>query len=60
LSNNTINIGAMSTSITGILNLYYSTKQCAFASIGDGLLDTQASAFYSVVQSFQVALNRAV
>jgi hypothetical protein len=50
----------MSTSITGILNLYYSTKQCAFASIGDGLLDTQASAFYSVVQSFQVALNRAV
>jgi hypothetical protein len=38
----------------------YGKLQNAFASIGDGLLDAQASAFYSVVQSFQVALNRAV
>lgn len=38
----------------------YSSRQCAFSSIGNGLLDAQASAFYSVVQSFQVALNRAV
>jgi len=40
--------------------LNFSNREYAFASIGDGLLDTQASAFYSVVQSFQVALNRAV
>jgi len=60
LSNNTINIGAMSTSITGILNLYYSTKQCAFSSIGDGLTDTQASNFYTTVQTFQTTLSRNV
>ena len=38
----------------------FSTKQCAFASIGDGLTDTQASDFYTAVQAFQTTLSRQV
>lgn len=36
----------------------YSTKECAFASIGSGLTDTEAANFYTAVQNFQVALSR--
>ena len=39
---------------------YYSSKECAFASIGDGLTDTQASNFYTCVNTFQVSLSRNV
>jgi hypothetical protein len=38
----------------------FSDRQCAFSSIGDGLTDTQASAFYTAVQTFQTNLNRNV
>jgi len=38
----------------------WSTKQCAFSSIGDGLTDTQASNFYTAVQTFQTTLSRQV
>lgn len=38
----------------------YSTKQCAFASIGDGLTDTEAANFYTAVQAFQTTLGRQV
>ena len=38
----------------------FSDKQCAFASIGDGLTDTQASNFYTAVQAFQTTLSRNV
>jgi len=38
----------------------FSTKECAFASIGDGLTDTQASNFYTAVQAFQTTLSRQV
>jgi hypothetical protein len=38
----------------------FSNKQCAFASIGDGLNDTQASNFYTAVQAFQTTLSRNV
>jgi hypothetical protein len=49
----------------GCLNLtglfaYYSSKQCAFASLGDGLTDTQSSNFYTAVQAFQTTLSRQV
>jgi hypothetical protein len=37
-----------------------SSKECAFASIGDGLTDTQASDFYTAVQAFQTTLSRNV
>jgi hypothetical protein len=39
---------------------YFSSKQCAFASIGDGLTDTQAGNFYTAVQAFQTTLARNV
>jgi hypothetical protein len=38
----------------------YSTKQCAFASIGDGLTDTDAANFYTAVQAFNTTLARQV
>jgi len=38
----------------------YSNKQCAFASIGDGLTDTEVSNFYTAVQAFNTTLSRQV
>jgi hypothetical protein len=38
----------------------YSTLQCAFSSIGDGLTDTDAINFYTSVQAFQTTLSRQV
>jgi hypothetical protein len=42
------------------LVVYYSNKECAFASMGDGLTDTEASDFYDAVQAFQTTLSRQV
>jgi hypothetical protein len=39
---------------------FYSPRQCAFASIGDGLTDTDAANFYTAVQAYQTTLNRQV
>jgi hypothetical protein len=39
---------------------YPSAKQCAFASIGDGLTDTEAANFYTAVQAFQTTLGRSI
>lgn len=39
---------------------YLSTKECAFASIGEGLDDTEAANFYTAVQAFQTTLSRNV
>jgi hypothetical protein len=41
-------------------NRLYSTKECAFSTIGDGLTDSEASAFYTAVQAFQTTLGRQV
>jgi hypothetical protein len=38
----------------------YSSRNLAFASIGDGLTDTQSSNLYTAVQAFQTTLNRQV
>jgi hypothetical protein len=38
----------------------YSNRQCAFASIGTGLTDTEAANFYNAVQNFQTTLGRQV
>jgi len=38
----------------------YSSKQVAFASIGDGLTDTEAANFYTAVQAFQTTLGRSI
>ena len=39
---------------------YPSTRQTAFASIGDGLTDAEAANFYTAVQAFQTTLSRQV
>jgi len=39
---------------------YYSNRECAFASIGDGLTDAEVLAYYNAVQAFQTTLNRQV
>lgn len=39
---------------------YYSTKQCAFATIGSGLTDTEAAALYTTIQAMQTTLGRNV
>jgi hypothetical protein len=36
----------------------FSNRQIAFASIGDGITDTNASNFYTAVQAFQTTLSR--
>lgn len=54
---------------TGVNNNYtigrnssgqYSNRNYAFASIGDGLTDTEAANFYTAVQTFQVTLGRSI
>ncbi len=51
-------IGALKNDILGITN--FSSKEQAFASIGDGLTDTEAANFYTAVQTFQTTLGRQV
>lgn len=41
-------------------NILFSTKQCAFATIGDGLSDTESANLYTSIQKFQTTLNRFV
>ena len=38
--------------------VFYSTKQCAFSSIGDGLTDAEAANFYTAVQAYNTTLGR--
>jgi len=57
LSNLSIWIGAQNNNGSPRLP---TNKECAFSSIGDGLTDTQASNFYTAVQSFQTTLSRQV
>jgi hypothetical protein len=39
---------------------FYSRKECAFATIGSGLTDTEATNLYSTIQNFQTTLSRQV
>ena len=38
----------------------FTDRECAFASIGDGLTDTEAANLYTAVQAYQTTLNRQV
>lgn len=38
----------------------FSNRECAFASIGDGLTDTEAANLYTAVQAYQTTLSRNV
>jgi hypothetical protein len=58
LVNKGIFIGAMQNNSN--VAQFYSSKQCAFASIGDGLTDTEAANFYTAVQNFNTTLTRNV
>ena len=64
--------GTASSNATSTVNFYigaqnnngtaqsYSQKQCAFASLGDGLTDAEASNFNTAVQAFNTTLGRNV
>lgn len=39
---------------------FFSTKECALASIGEGFTDVEAVAYYRIVQAFQQKLGRQV
>lgn len=59
LSANNYFISAINQGGTPISNTY-DNKQLAFASIGDGLTDTESANFYTAVQAFQTTLSRQV
>ena len=57
LQNLNFYIGAQNSSGTAIA---FSNRECAFASIGDGLTDAEALALYNAVQTFNTTLARNV
>lgn len=56
-TNRPLYLGAFNFSGTALI---FSARQNAFASIGDGLTDTQAADFYTCVQTFNTSLSRQV
>mgnify|MGYP003643703893 CR=1 FL=1 len=63
LTVNSVAIPAASRTITVGSNTpfaQFSSKECAFATIGEGLTDTEANDFETVVQDFQTTLSRNV
>jgi hypothetical protein len=57
LGNTNVLLGANGSST---VKYEYSDRQCAFASIGDGLDDTQSANLYTAVQAFQTTLSRQI
>ena len=55
---NNIYIGAANNSSS--VAQYFTTKECAFSSIGDGLTDAEAANFYTAVQAYNTTLSRQV
>jgi hypothetical protein len=55
-----IYIGARNQPNSSPVVAFYSSKECAFASIGEGLTDTEAANFYTAVQNFNTLLSRQV
>jgi hypothetical protein len=51
-------IGALSDGNTNVI--WYDNLESTFASIGDGLTDTEATTFYTAVQKYQTSLGRQV
>ena len=39
---------------------FYTTRECAFASIGQGFTDAESVSYYNIVQAFQTTLERSV
>ena len=59
LPNSTIYIGARNYELNSFTD-FYNNYECAFASIGNGLTDTEAANLYTAVQTFQTTLSRNV
>jgi hypothetical protein len=59
LALNSLNIYVGAANIDGSAS-NFSSKQCAFASLGDGMTNTQATNYYTAVQAFQTTLSRQV
>jgi hypothetical protein len=57
-NNITVSICSQKSTALGITQ--YSSRQTAFASIGDGLTDTEAANLYTAVQTYQTTLSRNV
>ena len=57
---NSLNIYIGARNVNNLIIDNPTNRQCAFASIGDGLTDTQAANFYTAVQAFQTTLSRQV
>ena len=51
-------IGALSDGNTNVI--WYDNLESAFATIGDGLTDVEATSLYTAVQTYQTALGRSV
>ena len=58
MPNARVYLGALNDSNTN--TYYYTDRESAFASIGDGLTDAEAAAFYTAVQAYQTTLSRNV
>lgn len=56
-SNDTIYLGALNNTNGSD---YFMSQECAFSSIGESLTSTQASNFYTAVQTFNTSLSRQV
>jgi hypothetical protein len=56
-ANNNLYLGGANAGGNGA---FFTNKEYAFASIGDGLTDTEAANFYTAVQAFQTTLSRNV
>lgn len=54
------NPNAINTYIGYVNGLFNSTKECAFATISQGLNSTEATALYTAIQAFQTTLGRQV
>jgi hypothetical protein len=59
-SNAKLNLNIYLGAANGDTIRFYSSRQFAFSSIGDGLTDTEAGNFYTAVQAFQTTLSRQV
>ena len=68
LNQNTVNLAILKSTAPIYLASYnnngtpltYTTKQCAFASAGNGMSNTEQALFYDIVQEFQTILGRNV
>jgi len=58
LSNFSINIGRWNNPGPPLGAQYYSPRECAFSTIGDGLTDLESQLFYQITEKYQVALGR--